>query len=65
VTRPVAEQLAAQAGLIVASSVTKKLDLLVAADPKTLSTKGRKAREYGIRIVAEPAFWRMLGVAAA
>jgi DNA polymerase-3 subunit epsilon len=65
VTRPIAEQLAAQAGLIVANSVTKKLDLLVAADTNTLSSKGRKAREYGTRIVAEPAFWRMLGIPAA
>ncbi|HEX7080550.1 MAG TPA: exonuclease domain-containing protein [Gammaproteobacteria bacterium] len=63
VTRAVAQQLAAQAGLVVANSVTKKLDLLVAADPNTLSSKGRKARQYGIRIVAEAAFWRMLGVA--
>ncbi len=65
VTRAVAEQLAEKAGLVIASSVTKKLDLLVAADPNTLSTKARKAREYGVRIVAEPAFWRMLGVAVA
>jgi DNA polymerase-3 subunit epsilon len=63
VTRAVAQQLAAQAGLVVANSVTKKLDLLVAADPNTLSGKGRKARHYGTRIVAEAAFWRMLGVA--
>ncbi|MFO7287845.1 MAG: exonuclease domain-containing protein [Gammaproteobacteria bacterium] len=63
ITRAVAQQLAAQAGLVVANSVTKKLDLLVAADPHTLSGKGRKARQYGIRIVAEAAFWRMLGVA--
>lgn len=63
VTRDIAQQLAAQAGLVVASSVTKKLDLLVAADPNTLSSKGRKARQYGTRIVAEAAFWRMLGVA--
>ena len=64
VTRAVAQQLAAQAGLVVANSVTKKLDLLVAADPHTLSSKARKAREYGTRIVAEAALWRMLGVAA-
>jgi hypothetical protein len=27
-----------------------------------MSSKARKAREYGTRIIAEPAFWRMLGV---
>ena len=63
VTRAVAQEIAAQAGLVVANSVTKKLDLLVAADPNTLSSKGRKARQYGTRIMAEAAFWRMLGVA--
>jgi len=62
ISRAVAEQLAAQAGLVVANSVTKKLDVLVAADPNTLSGKARKARQYGIRIVAEPVFWRMLGI---
>ena len=62
VTRALAEQLAEKSGLVVASSVTKKLDLLVAADPNTQSGKARKAREYGIPIVAEGQFWRMLGV---
>src|SRR5690606_4008626 len=56
VTRAVAQQLAAQAGLVVANSVTKKLDLLVVADPNTQSSKAKKARQYGTRIVAEAAF---------
>lgn len=38
IARDVAETLAAQAGLIVASSVTKKLDILVVADPNTQSS---------------------------
>lgn len=62
VTREIAEALASHAGLVVAGSVTKKLDILVVADPNTQSTKARKAREYGIRIVAESVFWKMLGV---
>jgi DNA polymerase-3 subunit epsilon len=57
-----AEQLAEDKGFRVLSSVTKKLDLLVVADPKTQSTKAKKARQYGIRIVHEPVFWRSLGV---
>lgn len=62
ITREVAEMLAEQAGLVVASSVTKKLDLLVVADPNTQSGKARKAREYGTRILADSVFWRMIGV---
>jgi DNA polymerase III subunit epsilon len=38
------------------------LDLLVVADPDSMSGKAKKAREYGIRIVAEPVFWSMMGV---
>jgi DNA polymerase-3 subunit epsilon len=62
ITREVAEQLAADAGLVVAARVTKGLDLLVVADPHATSGKARKAREYGTRIVAETAFWPMIGI---
>ena len=62
ISREMAEAFAASAGLIVKSGVSKKLDLLVTADPLTLSGKGRKAREYGTRIVAETLFWQMIGV---
>jgi NAD-dependent DNA ligase len=41
--------------------VTKGLDLLVVADPATQSSKAKKAREYGTRIMAEAAFWTALG----
>jgi DNA polymerase III epsilon subunit-like protein len=60
--RPRAEQLAAAAGLIVRPSVTKKLDLLVVADPSSLSGKARKARDYGTRTMAETVFWQTLGI---
>jgi len=62
VTRELAQGLAEEAGMIVTPRVTKKLDLLVVADPNSASGKAAKAREYGIRIVAEAAFWPMLGV---
>jgi DNA polymerase-3 subunit epsilon len=62
ISREVAEHLARKAGLKVHPRVTKKLDLLVVADPNTLSSKAKKAREYGIRIIAEAAFWRAIGV---
>lgn len=61
-TREVAHELIENAGMIVAPRVTKRLDMLVVADPDSLSGKARKAREYGVRIVAEVAFWSMIGV---
>ncbi|HEY1600528.1 MAG TPA: exonuclease domain-containing protein [Pirellulales bacterium] len=62
ITRENAQQLAEAAGLIVADGVTKSLDVLVVADPNSLSSKAEKARKYGTRIMAEQAFWRSIGV---
>lgn len=62
ITREMAADLATQHGMIVAESVTKKLDVLVVADPLTQSGKAKKARQYGIRIMHEPVFWRALGL---
>jgi len=62
ISRELAEELASRAGLVVADSVTKKLDLLVLADPHTQSGKAKKARQYGIRIMHEPVFWKAIGV---
>jgi DNA polymerase III subunit epsilon len=62
ITRDQAEQLATAAGLIVAPQVTKTLDLLVVADPDSLSSKARKARRYGTRIMAEAVFWQAIGI---
>lgn len=62
ISRAQAEALARDHGLVVAKSVTKKLNILVVADPNTLSSKAKKAREYGTRIMAEAAFWSALGV---
>lgn len=64
ITRERAHELARDAGLDVADRVTKALDILVVADPHSLSGKARKAREYGTRIIAETAFWPMIGVVA-
>ena len=61
-SRASASELAAQHGLVVVGSVTKKLDILVVADPYTQSGKAAKARRYGIRVLHEPAFWSALGV---
>lgn len=62
ITRDIAEAIAAKGGLVVANAVTKKLDILVVADPHTQSNKAKKARQYGTRILPEAVFWRMLGV---
>lgn len=51
---------ATQAGLVVHPNVTKHVALVVAADPDSLSGKARKADTYGIPIVTEHAFARML-----
>lgn len=61
VTRTVAKQLAQDAGLEVRNSVTRDLDLLVIADPDSMSRKAERARELGTRIISERAFWPMIG----
>ena len=48
------------AGFIIKPGVSKKVDLLVAADPDSLSGKARKARDYGIPVVGEQFVWERL-----
>lgn len=47
-------------GLVVWPGVTKKVRLVVAADPDSLSGKARKARDYGIAIVDEAGLMSVL-----
>jgi DNA polymerase-3 subunit epsilon len=54
------ESIAQTRGLVVKSSVTKTLDLLVVADADSESTKAKKARDYGVRVIHESVFIRML-----
>ncbi len=63
ISRARAEELAIAAGLIVRKTVVKKLDILVAVDPGSQSSKAQKARAQGTRIMSEPAFWQAIGVA--
>lgn len=49
------------AGLVPQGYVTKAVRLVVAADPDSLSTKARKAEQYGIPVVGEEALVRLLG----
>ncbi|MFC4015254.1 exonuclease domain-containing protein [Nonomuraea purpurea] len=55
------EERARTAGYVPHPRVTRKVKLLVAADPDTLSGKARKARIYGIPIVTAQAFLRLIG----
>ncbi len=61
-SRPRADLEAAltSAGYRVAGAVSKKVSLVVAADPDSLSGKARKAREYGIPVVGEDYLARLL-----
>jgi len=62
ISRNLATALAVERGMVVMESVTKKLDLLVVADPHTQSGKAKKARQYGILVMQEAVFWRGIGV---
>jgi DNA polymerase-3 subunit epsilon len=63
ITREMMTALAEEKGMSVKNNVTKSLDMLVCADPDSMSSKAKKAREYGIRIMAEPTFMATLGSA--
>jgi DNA polymerase-3 subunit epsilon len=45
---------------IIVGGLTKRTALLVAADPDSQSGKAKKARAYGVPVVTEDAFLRML-----
>ena len=62
ITRQLAEDLAAKAGMVVMDSVTKACDLLVLADPNSQSGKAKRARQYGTRVMHEAVFWKTIGV---
>jgi DNA polymerase III subunit epsilon len=61
VTRDEVERLALEAGMEVRKSVTKKLDLLVASDTESMSSKAKRARALGVQVIEESAFWQALG----
>lgn len=53
------EERARRAGYVPHANITKRVRLLVAADPDSMSGKARKARAYGIPIVTPDAFARL------
>lgn len=61
-TREDQERLASEAGMVIKPGVSGKLDILVLADPDSRSGKAKKADELRVRKMAEPVFWRALGV---
>jgi hypothetical protein len=56
------ERLATRAGMTVYPRVTKRVQLLVDCDDKTVSGNQHKAIEYGIPVIAERDFWIALGL---
>jgi DNA polymerase-3 subunit epsilon len=54
------ERRATTAGLQVTSAVSSKTDVLVVADATSMSTKARRARQVGTRIIAEQVFLTLL-----
>jgi DNA polymerase III subunit epsilon len=61
ITRLQAAALAEASGFTFSPNVTKRVDILVVANPDSQSAKGLKARATGIQVVAEQVFWRRLG----
>lgn len=59
-TRKELEDLVVAHGGKTLSAVSAKLDYLVMADPKSTSTKAKKAREVGTEILSEEAFFKLL-----
>lgn len=62
ITREKAFEIAVSKGLIIKKSLVKKLDYLVLANVYSQSSKAKKARDYGVTLISENAFWSMLGI---
>jgi len=59
-SRSLAHELTTAAGGIPVENVTKRTDLLVAADVSSASSKAKKARQYGIPVISIPDFLALL-----
>lgn len=62
ITREMARELVGQRGITVMENLTKKVAYLIVADPNSQSGKAKKARDAGVPIVHEKAFWSAIGV---
>lgn len=63
ITREDLSEAAEDRGMILKSGVSKKLNLLVTADPHSLSGKARKARDLGTRIITVDSFLTLIDFA--
>jgi len=59
-TRNQARAMALNAGMNIHETVTSYLDYLVMADPNSTSTKACKARKYGVKLISEDDFLKMM-----
>ena len=61
-SRLFAESPAAENGLVVQPQLGSGLDYLVVPDLEAPEVDLEQAQEMGVRILAEPVFWRLIGV---
>jgi DNA ligase (NAD+) len=54
------QQLVRENGGLTPSSISKGVSYLVQADPNSMSTKSSKAKSYGVEILGEESFFKML-----
>ena len=59
-TRNQARAMAVNAGMTIYETVLTDLDYLVMADPNSTSSKACKARRYGVRLISEDEFLKMM-----
>ncbi len=62
ISRERALEFATEKGLVATDSITKKTDILVLADPSSMSGKANKARQYGVRLMSDRVFWQSIGI---
>ena len=59
-TRNQARAMAVNAGMVIYEAVLTDLDYLVMADLNSTSSKARKARRYGVKLISEDDFLKMM-----
>jgi hypothetical protein len=59
-TRNQARAMAVNAGMVIYETVLTDLDYLVMADPNSTSSKACKARRYGVKLISEDEFLKMM-----
>ena len=59
-TRNQARAMAVNAGMAIYETVSTDLDYLVMADPNSTSSKACKARRYGVKLISEDDFLKMM-----